>query len=373
MPTQIIFGPGTITDLREILTNDIKPRHPLIVTDKGIVKSGIIEKIVTQVPEAEVFDEIEANPKSTTVNRAGEYARKIGADLIIAPGGGSPMDAGKAVALLAKNKGGIEDYEGKEKYTQPPLPVVAIPTTCGTGSEVTWVAVITDVRRKFKMGIKGRQMFPVIALVDPDLLNSLPLSIIASTGIDALTHAIEAYTSRCATFITDTFALKAIELILNSLENVFKDTDRKPDVRNDLMLGSTLAGIAFGNSDVGAVHCVSESIGAIFDIPHGIANSIFLPFIMTFNLPACTDKLADIAAVAGVVEEDKTLAAQKLIEQIKTLSRTLQIPSFKDTGIPPDQFQLIAEYSFKNNSNTSNPRKTTVEDYINILNEAFNE
>ena len=114
MPTQIIFGPGTITDLREILTNDIKPRHPLIVTDKGIVKSGIIEKIVTQVPEAEVFDEIEANPKSTTVNRAGEYARKIGADLIIAPGGGSPMDAGKAVALLAKNKGGIEDYEGKE-------------------------------------------------------------------------------------------------------------------------------------------------------------------------------------------------------------------------------------------------------------------
>jgi alcohol dehydrogenase len=371
MPTRIVFGPGTIHSLKELIAG-MNTSRPYIITDKGIVHSGILEKITSQIGSVDCFDEIEPNPKSDTVNRAGDIVRRIKPDLIIALGGGSPMDAGKAIALLATNKGKIEEYEGREKYGHPPLPVLAIPTTCGTGSEVTWVSVITDTRRKFKMSAKGKAMFPAVALVDPDLLISLPKPIIASTGLDALTHAVEAYTVKPATVITDQFAMKSIGLISRSLSAAYSDIKNNHEARENLMLGSTLAGIAFGNSDVGAVHCIAESIGALFDIPHGVANSIFLPFVMKFNLPSCAQKYADIAAVFGINDRDPHLAAEKLIDKIESISRSLDIPSFRDLKIDENQFPQIAEYSYQNNSNPSNAREATVTDYMNILNDATN-
>ena len=373
MPTKIIFGSGTIDSLRGLLESDLGAKRPFLVTDAGVVRAGLAERVLSQVPHSEIFDEIEPNPRSTTVNRAAELARKIKPDVIIALGGGSAMDAGKAVALLVTNAGGIEDYEGKERYIKPPLPLLAVPTTCGTGSEVTWVSVITDTRRKFKMSIKGVKMFPAVALVDPDLLISLPRATIAATGLDALTHAVEAYTVKPASVITDSFALKAIRLISGAIKRAYKDISQDHDAREGLMLGSTLAGIAFGNSDVGAVHCISESIGALFDVPHGVANALFLPYVMAFNLPACGDRYADIAQAMGLAETDKNLAARQLVESIKTLSRALGIPSFRELGIDQGHFPMIARYAFENNSNLSNPRQAHIEDYQGLLEEAFSD
>jgi alcohol dehydrogenase len=308
-----------------------------------------------------------------TVNRAGELVRQCQPDLIIGLGGGSVLDAAKAIALLATNPGGIENYEGRRKYNTPPLPVVAIPTTCGTASEVTWVSVITHTERKFKMSIKGPEMFPAVALVDPDLLKTLPSALVASTGMDALTHAVEAYTVKPASFMTDIFARKSLFYIFASLEAAFRDIRSNNEAREGLMKGSMLAGFAFGNSDVGAVHCLAESIGALYDVAHGVANAVFLPYVMEYNLPASTEKFAEIARIAGIDVGSDEEAARGLIHKVKALSSILNIPSFKALGIPESEFPLIAQKSFENNSNPSNPRDTTTQDYLDILSKAFSD
>jgi len=318
-----------------------------------------------------MFDGIEANPKSDTINKIAEKIRRMKPDLVIGFGGGSPLDAGKALSLLATNHGNIEDYEGKEKYKNDPLPFLAIPTTCGTGSEVTWVSVITDVNRKFKMSIKGPKMYPAVSIVDPDLIKTLPSSIIASTGLDALTHAVEAYLSKPATFITDNHAVKAVKLILGAIEGAYDDIENHHTERENLMFGSTIAGFAFGNSDVTAVHCISESIGALYDIPHGVANSIFLPHVLAYNLPDCYVKMATLARQTGIDEADDMTAAGFFIQNIKELSKRLEIPLFRDLNIGKEQFERISKMSFENNSTPSNPRKLEQEDYLNILENAY--
>ena len=371
MPSRLYFGSGEIKNLKLIIADYLKARNPVLVTDAGIVKSGLLEKILPQLPGIKVFDQIEANPKSDTINTIAKEMRALTPDLIIGLGGGSPLDAGKALALLCTNEGDIEAYEGREKYKQDPLPFLAIPTTCGTGSEVTWVSVITDVNRKFKMSIKGPKMYPAVSIVDPDLIQTLPPSIIASTGLDALTHAVEAYLSKPATLITDNHAVKAVQLILGALEGAYTDIKNNPTDRENLMFGSTIAGFAFGNSDVTAVHCISESIGALYDIPHGIANSIFLPHVLTYNLPDCYRKMATLARLSGIKDTDDMTASQSFIEMIMDLSKRLHIPQFKDLNIGKDKFDKIAEMSFENNSTPSNPRPLVKEDYLNILENAL--
>lgn len=371
IPTRIIFSAGSIFQLKETVEKELKALIPFLVTDKGIKESGIVDKVLSQLGDISVFDEVEQNPKHLTINMAGEIVRKLKPDLIIGLGGGSSLDAAKAIALLAANTGSIEDYEGKGKYKVPPLPVLAIPTTCGTGSEVTWVSVVTHTERMFKMSIKGPQMFPAVALVDPDLLATLPPPLVASTGLDALTHAIEAYTVKPATFITDIFALEGLRNIFQSLEDSYEDIKGNKEARKRIMMGSMLAGMAFGNSDVGAVHCIAEAVGSLYDTPHGVANSIFLPYVMEFNLPVSSNRYAEIARLVGIDEEDNNAAAQKLIQKIKDLSRALSIPSFKEIGIKKSQFPEIAQKSFQNNSNPSNPREADAEDYLEILKKAF--
>ncbi len=370
MPSRLYFGSGEIKNLKLIIDDYLKARNPVLVTDAGIMKSGLLEKILPQLPGIKVFDQIEANPKSDTINTIAKEMRALTPDLIIGLGGGSPLDAGKALALLCTNEGDIEAYEGREKYKQDPLPFLAIPTTCGTGSEVTWVSVITDVNRKFKMSIKGPKMYPAVSIVDPDLIQTLPPSIIASTGLDALTHAVEAYLSKPATLITDNHAVKAVQLILGALEGAYTDIKNNPTDRENLMFGSTIAGFAFGNSDVTAVHCISESIGALYDIPHGIANSIFLPHVLTYNLPDCYRKMATLARLSGIKDTNDMTASQSFIEMIMDLSKRLHIPQFKDLNIGKDKFDKIAEMSFENNSTPSNPRALEKKDYLRILENA---
>jgi alcohol dehydrogenase len=375
MPVKLYFGPGEIQNLKKILDQDLLVKNPVVITDKGIVRSGLLKIVTDILPGVRVFDTIEANPKSDTINDIARELRQIKPDLIIGLGGGSPLDAGKALALLATNEGPIEAFEGREKYVNDPLPFLAIPTTCGTGSEVTWVSVITDVNRKFKMSIKGPKMYPAVSIVDPDLIKTLPKSIIASTGLDALTHAVEAYLSKPATLITDTNALRAVQLILGAVEGAFTDIEKNHQDRENLMYGSTIAGFAFGNSDVTAVHCISESIGAVYDVPHGVANSIFLPHVLAYNLPACVEKMANLARKTGFGapdgSADDSLVAQLFITHIRDLSTRLEIPGFKELNIARDQFETIADMSVANNSNPSNPRSLDREDYLKILENAF--
>ncbi|MFB0565652.1 MAG: iron-containing alcohol dehydrogenase family protein [Candidatus Aminicenantaceae bacterium] len=373
LPTKIIFGREVFSELEEVVEQEFHVSKILLVTDKGIMNSGIGDRVLSRLKSAHVFDEVESNPKSETINKGGELAQEINPDLVVGLGGGSSLDAAKAIALLSTNRGAIEDYEGREKYKTFPLPVLAIPTTCGTGSEVTWVSVITDTKRRFKMSIKGSRMYPAVALVDPDLLISLPPHLIASTGMDALTHAVEAYTAKVATFTTDIFAKESCTLIFSSIERAFKDVKGNIEAREKMMLGSMLAGIAFGNSDVGAVHCLAEAIGGLCDLPHGVLNSIFLPLVMEFNLPVVEDRYAEIAKLTGISTKNKRIAAQELIEKIKILSHSLLIPSLKDLGLNESQFSVIARNAFQNNSNPYNPREAQSEDYREILVQALNQ
>lgn len=372
LPTRIYFEKGILSQLETILSADVKAEKVFLVTDPGIKQAGILDQVLSYLPHAVVFDAIEQNPKHSTVDHAGELIRTQGSDLVIGLGGGSVLDAAKAIALLASNPGNIEDYEGREKYSVPPLPVVAIPTTCGTGSEVTWVAVITHTQRHFKMSIKGPAMYPAVALVDPELLKSLPPALVASTGMDALVHAIEAYTVKPATFVTDVLALESIRLIHSSLERAFQDITEDDEARENLMKGSLVAGMSFGNSDVGGVHCISESIGAILDTPHGVANAIFLPYVMEFNLPEAYKRYAHIARIFGIATPGDKEAAADLIAEIRHLSQNLGIPSFLEIGVKESQLLEIAQKSFENNSNPSNPRVATAEDYLAILQKAYN-
>jgi len=371
VPTKVYFGPGKITQLKDIVEAELQAKRPFLVTDKGIRESGIAEKVTFLFPDMPVFDEIEQNPKHPTIDNAGNLVRELRPDLIIGLGGGSALDAAKAIALLAANQGSIEEYEGRAKYKAPPLPVLAIPTTCGTASEVTWVAVITHTTRKFKMSIKGPLLFPAVALVDPDLLATLPPSLVASTGMDALTHAIEAYTVKPASYITDIFARASLKYVFQSIEEAYNDIQGNTKARERIMLGSMLAGFAFGNSDVGAVHCIAESVGSLLDTPHGVANAIFLPHVMEFNLPVSARRFAEISRLAGIHEVDDYEAAQLLIQKIKNLSRKLKIPTAKEIGLEEAHFPEIAQKSFANNSNPSNPREARAEDYMQILSRTF--
>jgi alcohol dehydrogenase len=372
-PTRVVFGSGSLSRLGQIVREDLRAKRPFLVTDKGVEAAGIPRDVVSQFPGIQVFNAIEQNPRHLTVDRGGEVVRQSQPDVIIGLGGGSVLDAAKAIALLATNPGVIEDYEGRGKYKTPPLPVVAIPTTCGTASEVTWVSVITHTVRKFKMSIKGPHMFPAVALVDPDLLKTLPPDLVGSTGMDALTHAVEAYTVKPATFMTDLFARESLFYIFAYIEAAYRDIKANDKAREGLMKGSMLAGFAFGNSDVGAVHCLSESIGALYDIAHGVANSVLLPYVMEYNFPVSTKKFAEIARIAGIEVEDDNEAAHALIQKVKELSSALNIPLFSELGIKESDFPEIAQKSFENNSNPSNPRDVTIQDYLDILSKAFSK
>jgi len=370
MPTAVVFGPGVVSGLGGIVRDRLRASRPLLVTDKGVGAAGITPKVIAQSSPVFVFDDVEQNPKHKTVDRGGEMARQVKPDLVIGLGGGSALDAAKAIALLATNPGVIEDYEGREKYQTAPLPVLAIPTTCGTGSEVTWVSIITHTGRQIKMSIKGPLMYPAVAVVDPDLLVTLPPPLIASTGLDALTHAVEAYTAKAASAITDMLALEALRLIFDSLPEAYQDIRKNVEARENLMLGSLMAGMAFGNSDVGAVHCLAESVGSLYDTPHGVANAVFLPLVMEFNLEAAEAKYARIASVAGIEAASRREAAHLLIARIREISRDLSVPPFQELNIPESDLPIIAQKSFANNSNPSNPREATAADYLDILRRA---
>lgn len=375
LPTKIVYGPGCITSLIDELTLNGGTR-PIIITDKGVKKAGILEKITFLLEQNKinyvVYDAVEPNPKDINVEDASRVAREFKADSIVAIGGGSPIDCAKSVGvLLAHNADKIKKYEGKTAATKPQPLLITIPTTSGTGSELTFSSVITDTENSYKMTIKSQYTAAKVAICDPNLTLSLPAHITASTGMDALTHAIEAYTATCAEPISDAVALYATELIYNNLLTAFNEGDNL-EARSAMLLGSMLAGIAFSHSDVASVHCIAESLGGVYDLPHGVCNSIFLPHVMEYNMEYSVKRYARLAKAMGFNFENDLEGAKKAVEAVKKLAVDVKLPSFSSLKVNKDDFEKIALMSMKNISTESNPRPMTKQDYLTVINNAYN-
>lgn len=374
LPTRIIYGAGCIQQLPDEIKK-MKHKQPLIVTDKGLIEAGIVKRITDILEEAKIeyviYDGIQPNPRDTTVMEAAEFAKKKNTDMLIAIGGGSSMDTAKAVGVILKEGGEIGDYEGLGIVTEPIVDLVAIPTTVGTGSEVTFWSVITDTKRHFKMSVGSPFIAARLAMVDPDLVETLPPSIVAATGMDALTHAIEGYTGKLSEPITDACGIYAIEMIGKNIRNAVYNSD--PEARGKLLLGSLIAGVCFGNSDIAGVHCMGEAMGGLYDLPHGISMAIMLPYVMEYNYVACIDKFIRIAKalgenVEGLSDRD---AAYKAVEAVKKLNADLAIPTLKEVNVKTEDITELAERSAVNVSVDSNPRKVGKDDFKKIFEAAM--
>lgn len=372
MPTRVHILPGCLDRLPEALRS-VGVTRALLVVDPGLAATPWPEearRMLTQTTiTVEIFDDVAPNPRTTTALAAAEKIREHELDGVVGLGGGSALDVAKAAAMLATNDGQPEHFEGKGRYSNAPLPFVAVPTTCGTGSEVTWVSVLTHAATSTKISLKGESMFPRFALVDAELIRTLPSSLIAWTGLDAMTHAVEATTCRVANPVSDALAEKAIALLLRYLPRAVADIEGDDDARISVMRASTLAGLAFGNADVAGVHCLSEAAGGLNDVPHGLANAILLAPTMRYHQEHIAERLARIERLLDPPNAEAPIAerAESFLSRLEGLTKTLEIPAWSSFGIPPEKHERLAELAAKNGSNRSNPQPMAKQDYLAVL------
>lgn len=374
--TVVQMGAGAAGGLLDVV-GSLGGSRLTVVTDAGVRAAGIVDRVLAPVIAAgipvDIDDTAQPNPKDVDCEASAGRAARFGSDLIVGIGGGSPLDAAKTTAMLMTNGGAARDWGFTRPFTVDPLPVIAIPTTAGTGSEVTTVAVVTDTERKFKMTLGDPRMAPAVALVDPDLTMSVPPAVTAATGMDALTHAIEAYTCRVSNPVSDALALRAMRMIAGNVEAAVRDGSDRP-AREAMLTASTIAGMAFGNADVAAVHCISEAIGGLYDTPHGVANSVFLPVVFAHNIEADPGRHADVAECLGVPRDGRPDAEVALAgaERLTELSRSVGIPRFRDLPlVEPEDFPRLAAASLINGSTPSNARELTEADYLGLLERAY--
>ena len=370
LPTRIEYGLGCSKRLATVL-NDMQICRVLLVTDPGIQSAGLVTEITQQLDLAgvkwEVFDDVEANPKDTNVHKGAEKAVSLQVDGLIAIGGGSPIDCAKAMAVVATHGRAVRSFEDASTIHSEVLPLVAIPTTAGTGSEVTFSSVITDTQADYKFSIRHSRLAPQVALCDPELTVTMPPELTASTGMDALTHAIEAYTALVAEPLADACALYAIELITHNLVRAVSD-GADLQTRAAMLSGSLLAGIAFSHSDVAAVHCIAEALGGKYDAPHGLCNAIVLPAVMQYNLEYCMEKYARIASAMGISFTDPRKGAQRAIDKVKQMAQKIHLPGFASLNVLDADLKELAHFAALNGSNPDNPRPMTEKDYLAVLN-----
>lgn len=377
-PTKIEFGSGKIKYLGSIL-KEYGYHKVMIVTDPGLCQTPIIDQAQEYIQKAGlqsvIFHDVLPNPHSEDCEKGALIAQKEKVDAVVAIGGGSSMDTAKAISALTANPGSIHTLFYPNTVPQKGLPIICVPTTAGTGSEVTMFAVISVTEKQSKESILDTNIAPILAINDPDLLKSVPPSLAAATGMDALTHAIEAYTCKVSSPLTDALALHAISLISGSLRDlVYQKTAA---ACHDIMLGSLLAGIAFGYSDVAGVHCLAESLGGIYNTPHGVANSIFLPIVFQFNIPADVKKHSQVAKALGIdiAQKSDRESAQAAVIYLKTLANDIGIPTLRELGyhLTEQDCIKIAQKSVKNVSAPSNPRLLTEESLLLLIQEALKQ
>lgn len=373
-PTEITYGPNSLKEVKNIIDKQ-GFKNALIVTDPGISKTGLTDKLIKHVKHInyDIYYECKPNPTVKNCNDALEKLKAINADVVIAIGGGSSIDVAKAVALLATNGGKIESYEGIDTFENGLLPLIAIPTTAGTASEVTSFTVITDEEREYKFTIGGVKISPKWAVVDPVLTLTLPPSVTAATGLDALVHAIESYTSKMANPITKALAREAIRKISRNLRQAVYNGDTLK-YRDEMLMGSLLAGLAFNNTRLGNCHALSHPISAIYGVPHGIANAVLIPHVMEFNMKAVPELFADIALDMGENLEGLTMMekAQKAVDSVRRLAKDVGIPeTFESFGIDEQNIKKMTEDALLSGNIKVNPRITTYDDVVELYKKAI--
>lgn len=373
MPTRVHIETGAIERLPEA-ARGLGLSSALLVVDKGLRShtrwTETAERLLQETGiRSAIFDEVEQNPRTSTVTRIAEKMREEGLHGVVGLGGGSVIDAAKAAAMLVDNEQRIEQYEGKNRYAKAPRPFIAVPTTCGTGSEVTWVAVLTIESIRSKISVKGETMFPAAALVDAQLIASLPPELVAYTGADALTHALECTTCLAANPVSDALAEKSIALLFKYLGRAAEDVEGDEEAREGVMRASTLAGMAFTNADVAAVHCLSESIGGFYDLPHGKLNAILLEPVFRYSRPAISERLAalDTTLFGSDPRSPERERADHFLAELLSLMRRLRIPAFSTLGVPKEDHRRIAEAATRNGSNRSNAQPMSVSSYLELL------
>ena len=370
-PNHLVFGEGTAKSIGGYLSK-LNSKRVLIITDRGLVEAGLVDRIKKHIDEkidfSLIFSEVKPNPTIRNVHRGVEIVVNEEIDTLVAIGGGSPIDAAKAISALVTNKGSILDYElGKEEFSLPGLPLIAIPTTAGTGSEATMASVILDEESNRKFDIVSKYMTPVFSLVDPETTYTLPASMTAYTGMDALTHAIEGYTAALANPITDAIHLQAITQLWNNLEKAVQNGNNK-ESRHKVMLGSMMAGIGFPNSGLGAVHGLSYALGCHYHLGHGLANAILLPYVMKYNQPVAGGKFIEICNALGFKNPNQ----DTLITELLSYERRIGIPLLKTCNVDSNEFPQMAEESMGDFSNcNTNPRPVSVAAAVEIFTSAL--
>ena len=369
-------GAGAI---KEIAT-EVKGRgfkKAFVCSDPDLIKFGVTKKVTDVLDNAdidyEIYSEIKPNPTIENVQTGVAAFKASGADCTIAIGGGSSMDTAKAIGIIIKNPdfADVRSLEGVAPTTNKCVPIIAVPTTAGTAAEVTINYVITDTQKNRKMVCVDPKDIPVVAVVDPDMMSSMPKGLTAATGMDALTHAIEGYITAGAWELSDMFHLKAIEIISNSLRGAVENT---PEGREGMALGQYVAGMGFSNVGLGIVHSMAHPLGALYDTPHGVANAIILPTVMEYNAPATGEKYRNIAKAMGVDSVDSmTLdeARKAAVNAVKKLSKDVGIPENLKDIVKPEDVDFLAQSAYDDACRPGNPRETSVEEikelYLSLM------
>ncbi len=376
MPTLSLMGEGALVDAGQEI-KDLGFKKALIVTDKNLVEVKLVTKLTDVLDEIgveySIYDETKPNPTVTNVEEGIEKFNKEKCDFVISFGGGSPHDCAKGVALVLANGGKITDYEGVNVSKKPQLPLIAINTTAGTASEMTVFTIITNEETHIKMAIVDKHILPIIAVNDPLVMHAMPKGLTAATGMDALTHAIEAYVSTAATPVTDACAQKAIELIIESLADAVEDGSNAK-ARDNMAYAEYLAGMAFSNASLGYVHAMAHQLGGFYDLPHGVCNAILLPHVQEFNKTKVADKLKDVAKFMGIDVSSMTdvEGADACIKAINELASSINIPSgLEELNVKEEDFDTLATNAMKDACGLTNPVQPTKEEVIAIFKSAM--
>ena len=363
VPGQIISGSGALNMAEEVLKG--LGKKALIVTDKVMIQLGNCAKVEAalknQGVEYAIYSEIVGEPTDTMIENGLKLYKEEGCDFLVALGGGSPIDSMKAIGSLVINGGCISDYMGKVIDVEMP-PMVAIPTTAGTGSEATQFTIITDTKKNIKMLLKGKVLMPSLAIIDPQFTMTAPPKITAATGLDALCHAVEAYTSRKAQTLSDTFAMSAVKRIFKYLPAAFKDGSNE-EARVQMSVAALEAGIAFNNASVTIIHGMSRPIGALFHVAHGLSNAMLLKECLTFALEGAYDRFADLGRAVGVAvdtDSDKE-ASEKFLAAVEAITKELETPTLGEFGIDKDEFFKVIDKMAFDAMDSGSPQNTTRE------------
>lgn len=373
--SDVTFGKDAAKELPRIL-KEFKAKNVMVVYDAGVKMAGIAEKVLAEVEKADVkvtvFDGVIPNPTNEVVEEAAEIAQRENIDVFVAVGGGSSIDLTKAVNILMTNPGPIGQYGGIGLVKEPVLPLIAIPTTAGTSSEITNVVALTDTKAVCKYVIIDNKIVADKVIADPEFTKTMPAGVTAATGMDAITHAVESYISNMSTALTEYHSIKALQIFHEYLPKAVANGSDM-EAREKMMLGCLIAGFGFSNANLGLVHGIAHTLSAHFHLAHGVANATVLPYVMEYNADSCPEKMVNLAKaidlpVSGDLEKDKYLLSKELLKMTKTVG----IKTLSELGVEEKDFEMIAEDVLKEPVLGFNPKQgVTKEDVISILKKAL--